>query len=205
MRTFVPIAISFFFTVFLLSCAEKPKPAAPSPSIPIVLEGKHVDVSGLYKRNKENLIESLYQELISKSEELQSLDAEIKTLGQQQQLALDSFRQFNDKNQSYYESARLNVNNIKDSLFRKKVQSLVDESFKEYNHKTSSHRQLDSLLSKKSVTINDLYILLKVVKTLPAMHNFQQERMPGTASADNLNKRLDSLLLRLDSLTQIRK
>lgn len=205
MRTIVQIAIPLLLTISLSGCGEKPKPAAPAPSIPIVLEGKRVDVSSLYSRSKEDLIESLYQELISKSENLKALDAEIKTLSKLQQQAMDSFRLFNNKNQSYYESARLTVNNIKDSIFRKKVQAIVDESFKEYNHQTGTHRQLDSLISRKNVTINDLYILLKVVKTLPAMHNFQQERMPGTDAADELSNHLDSLRIQLDSMTQIKK
>ncbi len=82
----------------------------------------------------------------------------MKSMGKQQQQALDSFYQFNNKNQSYYESARLNINNIKDSVFRKKVQALVDESFKAYNSKTMTHQQLDSLMTRKTATINDLYI-----------------------------------------------
>jgi hypothetical protein len=202
MKTMLYAAISFLLTS-LFSCAEKPKPAAePASNIPIVLEGKYVDVSSLYKRNKENLIEPLYQELISKSQELKAIDAEIKSLGKQQQQALDSFYQFNNKNQSYYESAKLNIDNIKDSIFRKKVQALIDESLREYNIKTMSHQQLDSLMTRKTATINDLYILLKVATTLPAMHNFQQERLPGTVQAEAFVRQLDSLQVRLDSLTK---
>lgn len=202
MKSIVQLAIPFLL-MGLFSCAEKPRPAAePSSNIPVILEGKRVDVSRLYTKNKENLIESLYQELISKSEELKSIDAEIKTLNQKQQQSLDSFRLFNDKNQSYYESAKLNINNIKDSIFRKKVLALVDESLKEYNNKIAPHQQLDSLMTRKTATINDLYILLKVVTTLPAMHIFQQERLPGTAASELFNKQLDSLQTRLDSLTQ---
>lgn len=202
MKTILHVAIPLLLTSWF-SCAEKPKPAAePASTIPIVLEGKYVDVSSLHKRNKENLIEPLYQELISKSEELKAIDAAMKSMGKQQQQTLDSFYQFNNKNQSYYESARLNINNIKDSIFRKKVQALVDESFKAYNHKTMTHQQLDSLMARKSATINDLYILLKVVTTLPAMHNFQQERLPGTAEAEAYVKQLDSLKTRLDSLVK---
>lgn len=202
MKTIIYITLSFLFTG-LFSCAEKPKPTAePASNIPVILEGKRIDVSRLYTKNKENLIESLYQELISKSEELKSIDAEIKSLNQQQQLALDSFRLFNDKNQSYYESAKLNINNIKDSIFRQKVLALVNESVKEYNNKIAPHQQLDSLMTRKTATINDLYILLKVVTTLPAMHNFQLERLPGTTAAESFNKQLDSLQTRLDSLSK---
>lgn len=202
MKTIVQFAIPFLFTG-LFSCAEKPKPAAePASNIPVILEGKRVDVSRLYTKNKENLIESLYQELISKSEELKSIDAEIKSLSQKQQQALDSFRLFNDKNQSYYESAKLNINNIRDSVFRKKVLTLVTESLKEYNKKIAPQQQLDSLMTRKTAAINDLYILLKVVTTLPAMHNFQQERLPGTTASELFNKQLDSLQTRLDSLSR---
>lgn len=203
MKTIIYIAIPFLLTG-LFSCAEKPKPAAePAGNIPIVLEGKRVDVSSLYKRNKENLIESLYQELISKSEELKAIDIEIKSLGKLKQQAVDSFRLFNDKNESYYESAKLNINNIKDSIFRKRVQAIVDESLREYTHKTLHHRQLDSLLTRKTTTINDLYILLKVVTTLPAMHNFQMERIPGSVDGETFNRQLDSLQVRLDSLSKM--
>lgn len=202
MKTFVQIAIPFL----LLSgagCAQKPKPAEhPVDNLPVVLESKSVEMSNLYKRNKENLIESLYQELIKQSEELQALDASIKSLGESRKKALDSFKLFNEKNDAYYESAKLNVKNIQDSIFRKKVQALVDESLKQYNLKTLPHRQLDSLLAKKSAAVNDLYILLKVVTTLPSMHEYQQSRMPGTSDLDALNRQLDSLHIRLDTLTK---
>lgn len=202
MKKIVLITLPVLFSI-VISCSQKPKQTdAPAGNIPMVLEGKRVDVSSLYKRNKENLFESVYQELISKSQELQNLDATIKSLGKLQQQSLDSFRTFNDKNQAYYESARLNVNNIKDSAFRIRVLALVNESFKQYENKTLSYLQLDSLLTRKTAALNDLYILLKVTKTLPAMHNFQQERMPGIFNPELLSKQMDSLSIILDSLSR---
>lgn len=206
MKTIVQIAILCLPALAWQGCTQKPKPAAnPAASIPIVLEGKHVDVSSLYKRNKEALIESLYQELISKSEELKQLDAEIKTLAQLQKQATDSFHLFDSKNRAYYESALLTTTNIRDSIFRKKVQGIINESFNAYKTQILPHQQLDSLLTKKNASITDLYTLLKVVKTLPSMHNFQQERMPGTATAEAFSRQLDSLVQKLDTLTVIPK
>lgn len=206
MKTFVHISILFLSALLWQACKEKPKPAAnPATNIPIVLEGKHVDVSSLYKRNKEALIESLYQELISKSEELKQLDAEIKGLTQLQKQATDSFHLFDSKNRAYYESALLTTTSIRDSIFRKKVQGIINESFNAYKTQILPHQLLDSLLSQKNTTITDLYILLKVVKTLPAMHNFQEERLPGTATAEAFSRQLDSLVQKLDTLTAIPK
>lgn len=206
MKTFVHISILLLSALLWQACKEKPKPAAnPATNIPIVLEGKHVDVSSLYKRNKEALIESLYQELISKSEELKQLDAEIKGLSQLQKQATDSFHLFDSKNRAYYESALLTTTSIRDSIFRKKVQGIINESFNAYKTQILPHQQLDSLLSQKNTTITDLYTLLKVVKTLPAMHNFQEERLPGTATAEAFSRQLDSLVQKLDTLTAIPK
>ncbi|MGN6418627.1 MAG: hypothetical protein ACTHMC_14125 [Pseudobacter sp.] len=203
MKTFVHISILVLSALLWQACKEKPKPAAnPATNIPIVLEGKHVDVSSLYKRNKEALIESLYQELISKSEELKQLDAEIKGIAQLQKQATDSFHLFDSKNRAYYESALLSTTNIRDSIFRKKVQGIINESFNAYKTQILPHQQLDSLLSQKNTTITDLYTLLKVVKTLPAMHNFQEERLPGTGTAEAFSRQLDSLVQKLYTLTK---
>lgn len=201
MKTFVHISALCLTALIFQACTQKPKPAAnPAANIPIVLEGKHVDVSSLYKRNKEALIETLYQELISKSEELKQLDTEIKAIAQLQKQATDSFHLFDSKNRAYYESALLTTTNIRDSIFRKKVQAIINESFTAYKTQILPHQQLDSLLARKNASITDLYTLLKVVKTLPAMHNFQEERLPGTETAEAFSRQLDSLVQKLDTL-----
>ncbi|NML21071.1 hypothetical protein HHL16_09315 [Pseudoflavitalea sp. G-6-1-2] len=200
MRSILPIVL----LICIAACTEKQKAKPANAKIPMVLEGKHVDVTSLSKK-RADLFENLYEELLSKSQELQILDANIKALGQLQSQAADSFAQYDSRNRAYYKFAEGANGTVSDSAIKRKIRTILQSSLKEYNASVASHRELDSLINRKNTTVHDMYVLLKVVKTLPSMEFYQKERLPGTGEKESLKARMDSLLQQLDTMTVIPK
>lgn len=199
MKTYLLIWLLPVFVI--LSCREKKPP--PTKPVPTVLEGKSIDVASLLKKGRStDLVDALYEELMAKSDTLQQLDAAIRQLSEQQKQASDSFRIFDQKNKVYYQAADNKLPAIRDSLLRKKLMQILRESRQRYNKRTAPYIVLDSLIAYRSATISDLYLLLKVMKTLPVIEQYQQDHLPGSAPAEVFHTHLDSLWRRLDSLTQ---
>lgn len=200
MRLILPIVL----LICIAACTEKPKAKPAEAKIPLVLEGKHVDVTSLSKK-RADLFENLYEELLSKSQELQQLDAAINALSQLQSQAADSFAQYDNRNRSYYTFAESANSTVSDSAIRRKIRAILQSSLKEYNASVQTHRDLDSLISKKNNTVHDMYVLLKVVKTLPSMEFYQKERLPGKEEKESLKAKMDSLLHQLDTMAVLPK
>lgn len=182
-----------------ISCRQRPVKREP---VKTVLEGKKVDVSSIYKKRSGDLVEALYDELVSGSEELTSLELQIKALQKEAPASLKDYKTFHEKNNAYYQFANKKINAITDSLLRKKMQRLIHHSRRQYNDSTGRLSTLDSLISKRTNTIHDLHIILKLVKTLPLIEGFQKSNLPPAAPVEGALYNLDSLIQRMDSLVQ---
>ena len=200
MKTCVTIIIPFLF--LCIACKEK-KPVNTKP-VPSILEGKKVDVKSILSKKREGTdpVEALYEELISKSEELQQLERDIKALEEQQRNAVDSFKRFEEKNKGYYNAAAKKLDLMKDSVVRKKIRALIATSEADFAKTVGTHATLDSLLKKKTNTIHDLHLILKITKTLPLIREYQLEHLPTAQSMEDFNKQLDSLHYRLDTISK---
>jgi hypothetical protein len=164
------------------------------------LEGKKVDVSSIYKNRSADLVEALYDELVSGSAELAQLESDISELRMQGRDSLRDYRAFNEKNKAYYDLAAKKVNTVTDSVLRKKLEAMIAHSKAVYADSLSRFAQLDSLMTRRLHTISDLHTVLKLVKTLPLIEDFQRTNMPATAAGDNALRNLDSMVSRIDSL-----
>lgn len=192
-----------FIALIAITGACKDKKQETAKPVPTILEGKRIDVSSIiHKKRGADLVEALYEELTTKSEELQELDKQIKALQDLQKNAVDSFKKFDERNKSYYDAAHKKLEGFHDSLVRKKIRHLIAESQADYAKTTQSLTELDNLIRKKNNTINDLYLILKISRTLPLIKEYQQDNLPGTGSMEGLSHHLDSLLQQLDTLSK---
>jgi hypothetical protein len=165
-----------------------------------ILPGKKVDVSAIYKKRSGDLVEALYDELVSGSAELTQLEQDIKALKQQAPDSLKDYKAFHEKNRAYYDLAVKKLNTLTDSTLRKKLQVLINQSRKQYADSLSQLSALDSLIARRTATINDLHTVLKLVKTLPLIEDFQRSNQPAARPAGNALRNLDSLVSKIDSL-----
>lgn len=184
--------------VFLIFCSC----SARKRETPAILEGKKIDVSSIYKKRGADLVDALYEEVVSNSETLKKLEQEIKQLKATFPDSLEDFKAYHEKNARYYEAAEKKANAITDSVLRHAILNMIKESRGNYRDSIVTHSNLDSLISKRAATIDNLHNLLKLMLTLPVIEEFQLSNRPDTFDAAGLTKRLDAVILQLDSLTQ---
>jgi hypothetical protein len=189
---FIPLA----FLLVVYSCSARKR------ETPSILEGKKIDVSSIYKKRGADLVDALYEEVVSNSEQLKKLEQEIKQLKATFPDSLEDFKAYHEKNVRYYESAEKKAYAITDSILRRTILNMIKESRGNYRDSIVPHSNLDSLISKRAATIDNLHNLLKLMLTLPVIEEFQLSNRPDTFDAAALTQRLDAVIQQLDSLTQ---
>lgn len=171
-------------TVLLLAIASCDRPAQQQqqhqqPATPKALNDKSASYDVISKGRGEDLVESLYDELVSESPDLKLLEDKLKALRAGLHDSVEVFNRFNDKNEIYYNAADQHVEGIKDSVLRDKIKVLVAGSLKKYQGLTSGHNELLKAIEAKNLTLADLHTVLKVVRTLQVMETYQHDNLPS--------------------------
>jgi hypothetical protein len=194
MKNYVIIWLSL--TLLLCSCSARQEQP------PEILEGKKIDVSSIYKKRGADLVEALYQEVVRNSDELKNLEKAIQEAKLTLQDSLEPYKTYNEKNTSYYEAAMKKAASITDSSIRKNILEAIRKSRENYVDTVASLRTMDSLLQKRTETLNNLHELLKIMATLPVIEDFQRTNLPQVADNEALLRKLDELIIQVDSLTR---
>lgn len=175
-KTLTATAIALLF----LSCNFSPRPNHPDENISEVLDSPTSSYDVVKKRGYEDLIESLYSELVAKNPDLKSIEGKIDSLNKSQGDSTYRVLQFDNKNQYYFNAANTHSSNIKDSMLRGKITTLITNSLSAYNAKISKHTSLLHAINTNNSTIADLHLALKIVKTLPVIQKYQNDHLPET-------------------------
>jgi hypothetical protein len=184
--------------LLIFSCSSKQEKKEPA-----ILKGKVIDVASILKKRGKDPVDLLYEELVSNSEELQELEDQFKKLQDNSTDSLEAYKLFNEKNSSYYSSADNKIASISDSSIRRKIRSLLNRSRYNYLDTVSNWNALDSTVARRTTTLNDLHTLLKLIKTLPLIEEFQKSHAPSGTPALGIVREYDSIINRLDTLTVI--
>lgn len=189
-------AILFFSSLILFSCSARKRQE------PEILQERKIDVSSIYKKRGADLIEALYEELVSNSNELKKLEQEIKEVRASWPDSLEAYNTYHEKNARYYESAEKKAAGITDSMLRRSVLNIIRKSRNSYRDSIATFTQLDTLIKQKSATIENLHNVLKILSTLPVIEEFQRSNLPKEMTAEELRRIMDDMIVRLDSLTE---
>lgn len=157
---------------------ETPKALEDNSSFDVVSKGRHAD----------DLLESLYSELVSKDVELKRLEVKINDLNSSKNDSIELFDKFNGKIQSYFRSIDRNVSEIEDSLLRDKMKLLIASSLTKYNSRIAKHNELLKALAINEIRISDLHTALKIVRTLPLVEKYQLDNLPTTRQLEGFIK-----------------
>lgn len=196
MRT--ELVITGILLLIVCSCSQEKKKNPPT-----ILEGKKIDVSSLYKKRSNDLVDALYEEIVNQSAELQELEKQLAEIKKQWPDSSEAFKRFHEKNTSYYAAAEQDLSTITDSALKKKMRAIIAESRQHYADSIAPWTKLDSLASRRVATINDLHTLLKLVKTLPLIEDFQKNNNPAADPGSAVIRNYNELIQKLDSLSKI--
>jgi hypothetical protein len=184
------------------SCDNSRNKEKPEQEIPKALQEQSSNYSLSKRSYDDDLVESLYKELANNTPELKDLENEIKDWNGRNPDSLETFEKFDNKNNSYYNSAKSQYEAVKDSVLKVKVKSLVASSQTNYNNKVSGLSSLVAQLKSKEISLNDLHILLKIVKTLPLIEKYQKDNLPSGKPIESVIKDLEKIIFKTDSLSK---
>lgn len=196
------ILISTIIVLTFVSCNNNRTQDKAKQETPKALEDKSSSYEIVSKRGYDDLVESLYNELVSKDIDLKKLEDKIDDLRKSKSDTTELFDKFNEKNQSYFSSADRQVSRINDSVIRDKMKNLVALQLTTYNSKIARHNDLLKLIETKQMTISDLHHVLKIVKTLPLIDKYQKDNLPGIHSFEGYIKRQEEAIKLADTLSK---
>lgn len=195
------LVVTLLFPILFAACKQSRSDVQTSPGTPESLQEKsNAEIGFSKKRMPEDLVESLYAELLEKNPELSELEKTIENLDEQKHDSLNSFKEFDEKNTSYYNSTERYVGNIQDSLLRMKIKTIIDNSLNSYDRRIAADENLISILGVKDKTLDDLHIVLKLVKTLPLIEKYQADNKPLVKPIEKVIKHFDKAIQRADTL-----
>lgn len=150
--------------------------------VPKPLQDNSSDFSLVSKRMPNNLLESVYADLVKKDAQLQKLESQMEHFNEGHADSLQQFTKYDAKSYDYYASANETLGGIKDSVLKKRLRVLLQNSHKNYNFQTEKFRSLISKIDTNQSTISDYYLTLKIAATLPVLEDFQASNMPNGKS-----------------------
>jgi hypothetical protein len=189
------------FSFLLFSCKQSGNDFQATPGTPEALREENKSGISLSKgRANDDLVEGLYAELLVKNPELAELEKTIENLDDQKRDSIEIFNVFNQKNTSYYNSAERYSAGIKDSLLRRKIKTIIDNSKNNYDRRIAANEHLISILDVKEKTLEDLHVVLKLAKTLPIIDKYQADNKPSVKPVENVIRHFDKSIKQADTL-----
>jgi ABC-type enterochelin transport system substrate-binding protein len=104
-RTFIVT----LFALMLFSCNNNRTQDNARQETPKALEDNNLSYEIITKQGYEDLIESLYSELVSRDIDLKKLEVQIEELNKSKADSTNLFDKYNGKNQSYFTSANSHI------------------------------------------------------------------------------------------------
>jgi hypothetical protein len=195
------LLISALFVLVLVSCNSKRVQVKPQPEIPKALEDKSsYEFISKKGRGYDDLVDNLYKELVSHDPKLKELEIRIDELNNSESDSTASFSNFDTKVQSYFSAVDMNISAIKDSLLRERMKLLIVSNQTKYKAQIAGHNELLKTIDRNKAVMADLYIVLKIVRTLPLIEKYQKDNLPSTKSIEGFIKQQDRAGSLLDTL-----
>jgi hypothetical protein len=180
----------------LISCGQKENQDKKESGTPAALQDK--TLKRLTVRGND-LVDELYEELVSKSPQLQKLETDIDAF--KPDANSGDFFDYESKSKAYYYSAKSYANTITDSITKKNVLELIEKSNKRYELKANDLNKLDQSIGDKEIALRDSHTILKIALTMPLIEKYQDENLPDKRPLINMTQRQDSLIQRTQSFT----
>lgn len=166
-------------------------------------EESHVlqdDQSKIRSKRTVDLAEALYNEIVEKNKKLQQLESALKNYEDTEVDSLKTYRRYNAKSDSYYQSALNKADKIQDSILKNQMIELINSSKSNYKNKT---HDLDTLLEQieaNNSSLKDYHNMLKIALTLPVIEKYQNNNLPDDSTIGNLIQEQSDLIEQMKNL-----
>ena len=194
--------ITICILVFLSSCSKEnttPKVTPKNETDKVILKDDNEGSFTRFSKDGAPLIEKIYYKLIENDPHLKKLDEDIYQLNNENNDYNRAIENILQKPEDYYSDAKNRTKRLRDSLLKKEIIGLIELSEKKFRSNTSSLNEKMKSTRLHYYTINDLYNVFKIKKTLPAIEEFQKT-IPDNQKIDSIIKEQEKLILELKNL-----
>jgi len=181
-------------SLFIFSCGENR--SENKPLIENAVDNTDSSLKGSFEgsRYDDNMIDKIYSELIKKDKKLSALDDKILKTHEEESKVIHRYENIFIKSDTYYRDAKSKSNRITDSLLKHQVENQIKSSAEKYDLKVKNIKTLISRISKNTETLNNLYTVFKIRKTLPEIEKYQNAHPLKTDSLEHFIGKQNQLL-----------
>lgn len=186
--------------ILLFSCNEN-RPEN-KPLIENAVDNTDSSLKGSFESSRydDNMIDKIYSELIKNDKKLSALDEKILKIHEEESKVIREYENIFIKSEAYYRDAKNQSNSITDSLLKHQIKNQLKLSADKYDIKVKNMKALISRISKNTETINNVYIVFKIRKTLPEIEKYQNAHPLKTDNLEHLIGKQDQLLNELKNI-----
>lgn len=160
------------------------------------------DIKSRYDGGSKDLVDELYFQAVKQNNNLEAIEEDIEKFYKRKSEAMEKYNSFTVYNNRYYSDARANANNIADTSTRKKAVEIITKGETRYRSKLAGWESVIASLSKNEKELTDLHTLLKILVTEPIMEKYQQNNLPDSNKASEVNDDLKKVIQKIKELTK---
>lgn len=153
-----------------------------------------VDFASYSKRTGYDIIQQLFDEAVSKDEQLKSITERIEKIGGQKTDSLENYQTYMRNNQNYWSALASYANQLSDSTLKNDLNNLIEILREKHTSKISSLTSLAAQIESSERTLKDQEILMKIIVTEPMMYNYQRNKYPNIKTLESVKEKYDSLI-----------
>ena len=193
--------ITIISIVSLISCNKEARTEAipKNETDKVILKDNDIKSFSRYSNDNNSLIEKIYYKIIENDQNLTKLDEEISKLNDESREYKRSLDDILQKPDDYYKDAKYRTKFLKDSLLKKEILKLIESNEKNFTKNTSVLKGKMKQTNLNTISINELYSIYKIRKTLPAIEDFQKT-IPDNKKIDSIINEQEKLIQQLKSL-----
>lgn len=186
--------------ILLTSCKEntsiKKNSDTPAEQTNVVenIDAKSTDPFQKSYRTNAGMVNDIYNQLVLSDKNLAKLDTQIKNLNTKTEEVISVYENVLSNSDNYYKDALQKTESFQDSIMRKKVDSLMNQSAKKYDDKNANVKNFIAAAKKNIAVINDNYTTFKIYKTLSEIEKYQNNNSFDVTNLNNLMNEQNKIL-----------
>ena len=184
----------------LLSCNNTPAPQEVDFSNTEELQNPKRNSISYSKVRSRDIVGHLYKQAIEKDPKLMTLENEIFNMDEIKKDSLARYMEYVNYNDLYYSSAMRYAGAVQDTVKRKKILSMLNQSNIEYQKGITKQTDAVNSISKLEIDLADQRRIMMLVVSEVLMNSYQME-VPNIESLETINKKYKELINKTSSYT----
>jgi len=191
------ILFASILALSLLSCSE-----SKSQNDIVEKAAENTESSIPIKRlsKTQDIFNGIYDEKIKNDKEIKKVDEKISLMQEDAHKMQGIYSSLISNSEDYYLIAKNEAKSINDSVLRKEMIKLIEESSDKYYQKVQKIKDLKHKINRNKQSIYSLYAAFKIRKTLPEIEKYQNAHPLKTDSLNQFINKQNKLLEELKNL-----